>query len=319
MRPLELRREPNNPYDANAIAVHYGDLQLGFFNKRLAAHIAPLIDAGARYRARVASSTGGPSINSGRPSIAASTSSSSAIALAALLAPLRDDGGLRDRRRRRGRGRRARAPRVNRGLAAARRAARRARTGGRRTKHARGARHGARQVVLLSVCSGAARLRRREAKRSSSIRCARWPTISTRLCAARSIRLDCAAFARTVRSTTKNAKISSRALREGAWDVVLATPEFLEFHRDALRGDSTPSFVVVDEAHHLAESRHRPAYARLAATIASAWRAADAGPDGDGRRGRLSAHRRGSAHRCLGNRSDGARESRGRRRARHER
>ena len=59
------------------------------------------------------------------------------------------------------------------------------------------------------------------------------------------------------------------ALRDGEWDVVLATPEFLEFHRDALRGRSVPSLVVVDEAHHLAESRHRPAYARLAATIAS--------------------------------------------------
>ena len=44
--PLELRREPDNPYDANAIAVCYGHLQLGFFNKRLAAHI------GAAHRCR---------------------------------------------------------------------------------------------------------------------------------------------------------------------------------------------------------------------------------------------------------------------------
>jgi single-stranded-DNA-specific exonuclease len=59
------------------------------------------------------------------------------------------------------------------------------------------------------------------------------------------------------------------ALHEGSWDVVLATPEFLEFHRDALGERSRPSFVVVDEAHHLQESRHRPAYSRLAATIGS--------------------------------------------------
>src|SRR5580658_8056982 len=59
--PLELRRQADNPHDANAIAVHYGQLQLGFFNKRLAAHIAPLLDAGARYGARVASLTGGRS------------------------------------------------------------------------------------------------------------------------------------------------------------------------------------------------------------------------------------------------------------------
>ena len=50
---------------------------------------------------------------------------------------------------------------------------------------------------------------------------------------------------------------------------MLATPEFLEFHQDALRGRSAPSFVVVDEAHHVHESRHRPAYSRLAATIAA--------------------------------------------------
>ena len=64
---LELRREPDNPHDPNAIAVHYGNLQLGFFNKKLAAHLAPLIDAGARYRARVASLTGGPAVAFGAP------------------------------------------------------------------------------------------------------------------------------------------------------------------------------------------------------------------------------------------------------------
>jgi len=56
-----IRDRADNPHDSNAIAVHYGQLQLGFFNKRLAAHIAPLIDAGARYGARVASLTGGSS------------------------------------------------------------------------------------------------------------------------------------------------------------------------------------------------------------------------------------------------------------------
>ncbi len=59
------------------------------------------------------------------------------------------------------------------------------------------------------------------------------------------------------------------ALREGAWDIVLATPEFLEFHRETFTGASVPSFVVVDEAHHLYESRHRAAYGRLGATIAA--------------------------------------------------
>ncbi len=63
------------------------------------------------------------------------------------------------------------------------------------------------------------------------------------------------------------------ALREGAWDLVLATPEFLEFHRSAFSGASAPSFVVIDEAHHLFDSTHRPAYANLGATIASLGKA----------------------------------------------
>ena len=50
---------------------------------------------------------------------------------------------------------------------------------------------------------------------------------------------------------------------------MLATPEFLEFHREEFAGASLPSFVVVDEAHHVYESRHRAAYGRLGATIAA--------------------------------------------------
>jgi single-stranded-DNA-specific exonuclease len=63
------------------------------------------------------------------------------------------------------------------------------------------------------------------------------------------------------------------ALRDGSWDLVLATPEFLEFHRSAFSGTSAPSFVVIDEAHHLFDSTHRPAYANLGATVASLGKA----------------------------------------------
>lgn len=59
------------------------------------------------------------------------------------------------------------------------------------------------------------------------------------------------------------------ALQSGSWDIVLATPEFLQFHRDAFTGRSAPSFVVVDEAHHIYESKHRAAYGKLGETIAS--------------------------------------------------
>ncbi|MGA8474050.1 MAG: helicase-related protein [Candidatus Cybelea sp.] len=265
---LELRREPNNPHDANAIAVHYGDLQLGFFNKRLAAHIAPLIDAGTRYRARVASLTGGPSINSGEAKHRGVNIFVERDSVGALLAPLRDDGGLRDRPGGEGEvGELVRRALIGASLP-----------------------HDAQRAVLERVDAGRNTLAVLATGRGKSF-CFQFAA-ALRAFAGRGKTLvvyplralandQYEALRRTLdplglRCFRANGSIDNeeredlfRALREGAWDVVLATPEFLEFHRDALQGDSTPSFVVVDEAHHVAESRHRPAYARLASTIAS--------------------------------------------------
>jgi single-stranded-DNA-specific exonuclease len=56
---LELVRQPDNAFDANAVAVHFGRLQLGFVRKQIAARIASNIDAGERYRAEVRHITGG--------------------------------------------------------------------------------------------------------------------------------------------------------------------------------------------------------------------------------------------------------------------
>jgi single-stranded-DNA-specific exonuclease len=54
------------------------------------------------------------------------------------------------------------------------------------------------------------------------------------------------------------------ALETGEWDVILSTPEFAEYHRDAfVRPCNRPSLVVVDEAHHVFDSSHRPAYRTL--------------------------------------------------------
>jgi single-stranded-DNA-specific exonuclease len=60
------------------------------------------------------------------------------------------------------------------------------------------------------------------------------------------------------------------ALAAGAWDIVCATPEFVQFHVESFTHErSRPALLVVDEAHHLIESTHRPAYGRLPATIAA--------------------------------------------------
>ena len=45
---LRVVREPSNPYDANAIAIHHLNTKLGHFPRGFAAEVAPLIDAGNR-------------------------------------------------------------------------------------------------------------------------------------------------------------------------------------------------------------------------------------------------------------------------------
>lgn len=53
-RPLELRRDPGNEVDANAVAVHLpGGAQLGFVPRDLAAELAPELDAGRPWSAVV--------------------------------------------------------------------------------------------------------------------------------------------------------------------------------------------------------------------------------------------------------------------------
>jgi hypothetical protein len=53
-RPLELRRDPENPHDANAIAVHgAGGEQVGWVPREIAAELAPELDAGRRWTAIV--------------------------------------------------------------------------------------------------------------------------------------------------------------------------------------------------------------------------------------------------------------------------
>ncbi len=136
---------------------------------------------------------------------------------------------------------------------------------------------------------------------------------------ARSIRSACAASARTARSITRNAKSSSRRCATGRGISCSRRRSFSSFIATRSRGASAPAFAVVDEAHHLHESRHRPAYARLSATIAGARQSAGARAHCDRRRRGVSPDRRGAAHRRLGDRSDGARESARRRRARDAR
>lgn len=264
---LTVLRDANNPHDANAIAVYYGNLQLGFLNRKMAAHLAPLIDAGARYRASVASITG-----------AAASGSESRSRGVNVLVERDAAAAIGERERERDRSPlRATTPeetavRIQTALIGSSEP------------------HDAQRAVLERVDAGKNVLAVIGTGRGKSF-CFQF-TAAMRAFAGggktlviyplRALANDqYEALMRRLdplglRIYRANGSIEAQeraelfeALREGAWDVVLATPEFLEFHRGAFGGASRPSFLVVDEAHHLYESRHRPAYAHLAATVAA--------------------------------------------------
>jgi hypothetical protein len=52
-RPLELRRDPANEHDPNAIAVLAGGEQVGWVPRELAAELAPQLDEGSAWSALV--------------------------------------------------------------------------------------------------------------------------------------------------------------------------------------------------------------------------------------------------------------------------
>ena len=58
-------------------------------------------------------------------------------------------------------------------------------------------------------------------------------------------------------------------LRDGSIDIVLTTPEFLDWHADSFAMTGRVSFVVVDEAHHigLAHAGQREAYAGIGRAV----------------------------------------------------
>jgi single-stranded-DNA-specific exonuclease len=252
---LELKRQPDNPVDANAIAVWFGNFHIGFLRKQIAKHLAPLIDGGVRYTARIEHVTGGK------------------------------DG--------KNYGVNIRVERASNGLAQAQPLQLRAQADHETLQRALigdGRPHDAQQAVLARIEAGKNTLAVLGTGRGKSF-CFQFPAayralesehktlVIYPLRALANDQFD--ALVRRfdgfgLRMYRANGSISADertalmdALRSGGWDIVLATPEFLQFHRDAFTGKSAPSFVVVDEAHHIFESKHRAAYGKLGETIAS--------------------------------------------------
>ena len=63
-----MKREPKNPYDANAVGVWVmarvlvfitAEMQIGYLNKDVAREVAPHMDAGGKVTAKISEVTGG--------------------------------------------------------------------------------------------------------------------------------------------------------------------------------------------------------------------------------------------------------------------
>jgi single-stranded-DNA-specific exonuclease len=256
---LDLVRQPDNPKDPNAIAVRYGTMQLGFLRAQIAKHVAPIMDEGVPYRARIASLTG-----AGAQGVHRGVN---------IFVWRERDGGAGERS----------AEEARAAWSGDARRIREALIGDHEP-------HRAQQDVLERLDAGKNVLAVFGTGRGKSF-CFQFPAALRALERGQKtlVVYPLRALANDqhdaltrkldpfgVRVLRANGSISPQereelfaALQDGSWDIILATPEFLSFHREAFAGPSLPSLVVVDEAHHIFESSHRAAYGRLGATIAS--------------------------------------------------
>jgi len=255
MRPgdvLELRRQPENPFDTNAIAVHFGSLQIGFLKKEIARRLAEKFDAGERYRAEVGSVTGGGDRSTGinilvrrdRPvRERASTTGSNGVSRTDVLRALIGERELRDAQR-------EVLARVDAGKNTI------AVLGTGRGKSlcfqypaaVNALERGAKTIVLYPL--------RALANDQYEALIRRLEPLGLRIFRANG----------AIDASERAALMD--ALESGDWDIICSTPEFLQFHLPRFRTEvSRPALIVVDEAHHLFESKHRPAYGKLGESI----------------------------------------------------
>ena len=256
---LELVREPENPHDANAIAVRFGTFALGFLRKEIARRIAPNIDAGERYEARVGSITGGGERSVGVNIHVRRTGASrnGPIALPTFDDAIARGTSIDD----------VRAAFIGeRPLRDAQRDVLERVAAGRNTLAVLGTGRG------KSLCFALPATERALHRREKTIVFYPLRALANDQFDALSRRL--APMGLRVLRANGSIDASERAalddaLASGAWDLILATPEFATFHRAAfVRACNRPWLVVVDEAHHIFESKHRAAYGTLGDLVA---------------------------------------------------
>ncbi|MCL2437835.1 MAG: single-stranded-DNA-specific exonuclease RecJ [Coriobacteriia bacterium] len=271
---LELLRDTNNDFDQNAIAIVASRLrgikggQLGFLNRDLARELAPVIDDGTDYHVRVADITGGSEDTSAR-----GVNILIARADAEESATQDFEAGLAERRRL------ATLP------------ADQLRDELRRVFIGEGRLHDAQAKTLDSLAQDNNTLTVMATGRGKSlifhihaaVTAIKQGKPSIFIYPLRALVSDQAyhleeAFARiglkiaviTGETSVEQREDSYAQLSSGQIDIVLTTPEYLHFHAESFAAVTQVGFVVIDEAHHIGQSRagNRPAYAQLGAAIA---------------------------------------------------
>jgi len=252
--PLELERQPENAFDPNAIAVRFGALQLGFIRREIARRLAPNLDGGDTYVATVASITGGGERNVG-------VNIHVRRRRAGVVAPAYGDG--------------VRAVASNDALRIALIGNRPLREPQRAILDLVAERRNVLAVLGTgrgkSVCFQIPAAERALARGEKTLVFYPLRALANDQFEALTKRL--AGFG--LRILRANGAIDGAersaledALGDGSWDMILSTPEFATYHRDAFARDcNRPQLIVVDEVHHLHESRHRQAYGTLGALV----------------------------------------------------
>jgi single-stranded-DNA-specific exonuclease len=247
---LELERQPENEFDPNAIAVKFGTLHLGFLRREIALRLAPNIDGGDRYSARVDTVTGGGERHVGvnihvrrhRIAAAPAVRDEATRELAStdgLRIALIGERPLRDAQH-------AVLERVS---------------SGRNTLAVLGTGRGKSLCFQLPAAERA--LERGEKTLVfyplRALANDQYDTLVKRLG-----RFGLRIFRANGAIDGQERTALEAALEDGSWDIILSTPEFATYHRRAFAcAWNQPHLVVVDEAHHIFESRHRAAYGTL--------------------------------------------------------
>jgi len=261
---LRVQRQPDNVYDRNAIALldPAGD-QVGFFNKRLAAALAPVIDKGAAYEVSVTEVTGGGEAGESR--------GVNVLVARPDLAEA-DERDLEARRERRAALSVLPAEALDAEIVLA--------LIGERTPHraqAEALAHlaaGRSCLAVMATGRGKSFIFQAHAARVALARGEAsvfvYPLRALVADQAFNLRERFGALGLDVEIITGETSPTARdeffaALAAGEADVALTTPEFLERHAARFAACGRVRFVVVDEAHHvgLARAGHRPAYSRL--------------------------------------------------------